>query len=227
MPPKKKKDSKTSKTTKKKNPKTEIAILQAALKVFGTLGYEETTISKIARAANLSEATIYEYFTSKEGVLFSLPDYYTAKEIKKMRDIEHYLHGAKAKMRALIQAYLEFYENNSLYSSVALLSLKGNRNFIKSKGYIAVREATHIVIEIFEEGIKEGVFRDDLDKYIVRNLVIGTIEHLAIQWVLLNRPKRITDYIEVIYDMVIRAIEKRAEKPSITLKVEGLNLETK
>ena len=43
----------------------EITIIEGALKVFGEKGFEETTISAISQAAKISEATFYEYFSSK------------------------------------------------------------------------------------------------------------------------------------------------------------------
>jgi TetR/AcrR family fatty acid metabolism transcriptional regulator len=50
-----------------------VQIIKAAEKVFARKGFAEATISDVAREAGLSDATIYEYFTSKEDLLFSIP----------------------------------------------------------------------------------------------------------------------------------------------------------
>jgi len=42
------------------------AIMQAALKVFGEVGYERASMSEIALRVGFSKATIYSYFPSKE-----------------------------------------------------------------------------------------------------------------------------------------------------------------
>lgn len=193
---------------KKRNPQKELAILEGALKVFGEKGFEATTISDICKAANISDATLYEYFNSKEDVLFSISEIYTGRELQRMKEISHFIHGAKERMRVIIQAYLEFYEGNPLYTSVALLNLKGNRNFLKSSAYQVVREASRTVVDTFNEGVEEGVFRDDIDGYLVRNMVLGFIEHLTIQWRLVGRPESISSYRDTIFDMVMRAIER-------------------
>ena len=114
-------------------------------------------------------------------------------------------------MRAIIQAYLEFYENNPLYTSVALLTLKGNRRYVASPAYESVREAAHSLIEVYQDGVERCVFRDDLDPYLVRNMVLGFIEHLTIQWLLVGRPKTIADHTDTIFQMVMRAVEKEDE----------------
>jgi AcrR family transcriptional regulator len=199
--------TRSPKKPRKQNLQKEINIIEGALKVFGEKGFEETTISAISKAANISDATLYEYFSSKDDVLFSIAKHYTQRELNRMRDVAHYIHSPKEKIRVIIQAYLEFYENNRLYTSVALLLLKGNRKFIKSEAYQVVRESAKTIVEAFKEGVSSGVFRKDLDPYIVRNMVLGFIEHLTIQWLLVGRPESISAYRDTIFDMVMRAIE--------------------
>jgi hypothetical protein len=122
----------------------------------------------------------------------------------------------------IIQGYLEFYEKNRMYTSVALLTLKGNRNFLKAPAYAVIRESSRSVVEAFQEGVKAGVFRDDIDGYLVRNMVLGFIEHLTIQWLLVGRPDSISGYRDVIFDMVIKAIEKRGDEDWLEVKVKGI-----
>ena len=221
---KKKSNGQSVKKGKKQNIEKENNIIEGALKVFGKKGVEETTISAISKAANISDATLYEYFSSKEDVLFSIPKLYTQREVDRLKEIAHYIHCPKEKIRVIIQGYLEFYENNRLYTSVALLSLKGNRNFIKSDAYRIIREASRTIIDTFKEGVQKGVFREDIDPYLVRNMVLGFIEHLTIQWLLVGRPKSISAYRDQIFDMVMRAIIKDSADDGMDLKCQTLNI---
>jgi TetR/AcrR family fatty acid metabolism transcriptional regulator len=209
------------KRDKRRNLTKEINIIEAALGVFGEKGFEETTISAICKAAGISDATLYEYFDSKEEVLFSIPELYTQRELERMEEIGRYVHGAKEKLRVIIQGYLEFYERNRMYTSVALLTLKGNRNFLKAPAYKVVREASRSVVDAFEQGVEEGVFRDDIDGYLVRNMVLGFIEHLTIQWLLVGRPERISEYKDILFDMVMKAIEKREDEDWLEVRVKA------
>ncbi len=220
----KKTNNGSPKKEKKKNLQKEINIIEGALKVFGKKGFEATTISAISKAAQISEATLYEYFSSKEDVLFAIPNLYTRRELEKIQEIAHYIHIPEERIRIIIQAYLEFYENNKLYTSVALLTLKGNRQFLKSPAYQVVKKSTNSLIEAFNLGVKAGAFRDDIDPYLVRNMIMGFIEHLTIQWLLVGRPESITQYRDTIFEMVIRAIEKRPDTESVDLKITGNNL---
>ncbi len=199
----------------------EIAIIEGALEVFGAKGFNETRIGEIARAAGVSEATLYQYFPSKEEILFAIPKLYTSRQLEKAREIAEYIVGARERMRFIIRSYLEFYEQHRLYSAVALLTLKGNRRFLESPSYQVVREAARPILEIYRQGVEEGVFRAEIDAHLVRNMVLGFIEHLTIQWLLLGRPERLTEHVDTIYEMVARAIDAPDERDVLKLEIRS------
>jgi TetR/AcrR family fatty acid metabolism transcriptional regulator len=212
---------------RKRNPQRELRILEAALALFGQKGFEATTVAAICEAAGVSEATLYEYFESKEQVLFSIADLYTRREFERFRDFLGFVHDPREKIRAVIQAYLEFYERNPLYTSVALLTLKANRNFAGSAAYDVVRRASRPIVEAFDAGVEAGIFRSDIDGTLVRNMVLGFIEHLTTQWLVVGRPEQISSYRDTIHDMVMRAIEKgrRGDPPTLRIEIRGADAE--
>ncbi len=198
---------KTKTKNRHNNRLKKIAILEGALKVFGEKGFEATTIAAICKSAKIADATLYEYFESKEDVLFSIAEFYTSQHLDNMKRVSHFIHNTREKMRLVIQSYLEFYEDNPLYSSVALLNLKGSRRFLQSPAYQVVRQASGSIVDVVFEGVEKGIFRDDANPYLIRNMVLGFIEHLTIQWLLLKRPEKISLFRDTIFDMVMRSID--------------------
>ncbi|NVN52811.1 TetR family transcriptional regulator [Mycolicibacterium hippocampi] len=55
----------------RKKARTRLAIRQEAFRLFDELGYCNTTIEQIAKAADVSPRTFYRYFSVKEAVLLS------------------------------------------------------------------------------------------------------------------------------------------------------------
>src|SRR6476620_11853768 len=55
----------------RKKLRTREAIATVALDLFAERGYQQTTVAEIAEAAEVSKATLFAYFPSKEEIVFS------------------------------------------------------------------------------------------------------------------------------------------------------------
>ena len=181
-------------------------ILEAAGKIFAKKGFHEATISEIARKAGLSDATIYEYFSTKEELLFSIPRETTRKGMERMKGYLNFIRGAGNRIRAIIYHYLWFYQNEPDYASVVMLVLKQNRKFLETEEYQIIREGFRGILTVIEEGIASGEFRPDTDPYLVRQVILGTMENIVIRWLLLGKPKDLTQYADPLTDLITEGI---------------------
>ncbi|MGQ9476389.1 MAG: TetR/AcrR family transcriptional regulator [Actinomycetota bacterium] len=194
-------------------------IIDAALKVFGEKGYYNATISEIARAAGVSEATIYEYFGSKEDLLFAIPGEITRQAVDFLEGMAPFIKGARNKVRAIVYGYYSLYKENPYYSSLVLLDLKHNRKFMEAEGYQAVRKAAGLLLEAIKEGMESGEFRDDIDPYLVRSMILGTIEHLFFRWHLKGRREELPDFVDDLLDILTKGIGKASEPPTYHINI--------
>ena len=183
------------------------AILDAGLEVFAQKGFQEATISEIAKRANVAEATIYEYFENKETLLFSIP----AKKQNEALDLLGFqlagIKGALNKIRKLVWFYFWFFQNNRPWTSVVLLILRQNKNFLNAPAYQLIRKWAQEILEIFQEGQEEGSIRKDVNIFVARNLLLGTVEHLTTRWILMEKPKDLTELANDVADLIINAVE--------------------
>jgi TetR/AcrR family fatty acid metabolism transcriptional regulator len=186
-------------------------ILKAAETTFAEKGFHDTTISEIARLANASEATIYEYFESKEELLFTIPIDFTRKFLDETDYIMRYVKGAENKLRALIHHRIDQMVTNERYAQITTSILKSNRNFLKTEAYRLVQKSARNWTKVLQEGIDNGEFRPEIKTYIVRAMIWGTIEHLVIRKAVLGEPKDMSEYLEDIIDVIIKGI--KVEKP--------------
>ena len=196
-------------------PKSEIRkeqILKAAMKTFAHKGFHDATISDVAREAKISDATIYEYFSSKEELLFSIPGKTTRKHKEELESILEFLRGAADKVRCIIHRYFWFFENNPDYASVTMLILKQNRKFLEMPAYKDVQDLSRLVLHLIKEGMATGEFRADINPYLVRAAILGTIEHLVIRRVLVGKPESLIDCSEQLADLIIMGIASPKEE---------------
>ncbi len=195
--------------------------MKAAKRVFARKGFHQAAMSAIAQEAGLSETTIYEYFSSKEEILFSIPAE-TSRQLAKMIEMPlKVIKGATNKLRALIYLLLMLHQNDPDYAAVSYLILKQNRKYVKTESYHLLRQRLRPYYDVIEEGIATGEFRNDLTPYLIRSTVMGTIEHLVIRKLLTGTQDNLVDYVDDILSLVTQGIEVKTPKKfnfSITLE---------
>ncbi len=187
-------------------------ILRHAMIVFGTRGFQNATISEIARNALVGDATIYEYFKSKEDLLLAIPVTVTKEAMLEIGEHMMGIKGAFNKLRKCIWWYLNFFEKNPEYASVVLLELKTSRTYISTEAYQAARTFYQLLVDIIREGQKEGVIRKETDVYLARSLCLGAIEHITIRWLLKDKKYPLTQYVDDLTDLLIKALKSEASE---------------
>ncbi|MEL7656012.1 MAG: TetR/AcrR family transcriptional regulator, partial [Bacillota bacterium] len=85
---------------KKENRKKRI--FESALMLFEELGFDKTTMEKIAENADLGVGTLYNYYPSKVELLFSIIDQGIDDYVK---ELDHVIHNNKNLNDALSEFY--------------------------------------------------------------------------------------------------------------------------
>lgn len=181
-------------------------IIDAAIEVFSRKGFQNSTISEIAQTANVAEGTIYQYFKSKEDLFFAIP-------IDKTKEFYHELElhlqgitGAENKIRKFVWYYLYHLQQNPEYARALMLEMRVNRNFANTKTFEAYRPLTYKILEIVEEGQEEGVVRKDVDKYMIRHLILGMLEHIVTRWLLKGEKGDLLDRYNEAVELMLQGI---------------------
>ena len=181
-------------------------IIQAAIEVFGKRSFRNSNISEIARRANVAEGTIYQYFRNKEDLFFSIP---IEKTKEFCAELELHLQGMVGpfnKIRKFIWYYLYFFKMNPEYGRILMLEMRVSRTFVKTKTYSFLRGSTSEILEIIKEGQEEGILRKDANPFVIRQLMLGILEHVVTRWLLKGEKYDLMDSYEDISKLVMDGI---------------------
>jgi len=207
--------------TDKNRPKTrKDRIMDAALSIFAEKGFQNSTITEVSKAAGVSEATIYEYFGTKEDLLFAIPEKISNDTFEESSKVIPYIKGVEGKIRAILLFYVQLYQSNPDYSALVLLQLMSNKRFRQTPAHAAIRKSSHVLLDCIREGIADGTFKKDSNPYLIRSMFMGTVEHLFIHWHMQGMPKRktsIADLLDPLIEIVFDGIRARKEEPGTTL----------
>lgn len=178
-------------------------ILEAAQQVFAQNGYHEATISDVARTAGISDATVYEYFSSKEEILFTIPVEPTHRVIETLESQLKYVRGASNKIRSCVYHFLSFYQDHPDYAWVVLVTLRENRKFFDTETFQKIRSGQQVIVDILEEGIASGELRPEIDSDLARVTLNGAIDYLVFRWLVRGQTWDLLEQVDPLTDLLI------------------------
>ena len=195
-------------------------IMDAALRIFAEKGFQNATITEISKEAGVSEATIYEYFGTKEDLLFAIPEKISKETSDATSKVIPFIKDVEGKMRAILLSYVQLYQSNPNYSALVLLQLMSNKRFRKTPAHAAIRRSAHRLLDCIKEGVADGTFKKNSNPYLIRSMLMGTIEHLFIHWHMQGMPKRktsIMDMLDPFIEIILDGIRAKEENAGLTL----------
>ena len=197
---------KMGKRVEKRPTNTRLSLIQAATRLFGSRGYDQTSISDIAREVGLSDGSIYTHFENKEELLLSIPNLWLrdaqAEIIEQLFGIE----GTFNKLRKFMWWFLRYVQKDPDIAKVTFLYLKTNRNFTETEEYQSIREVYSVLLDIIEQGMESGEVRADIKPYVARQIFLGTIEHIIIRWLLKEMSYDLFDDLPETFDLITNGL---------------------
>ncbi len=164
-------------------------ILDAAVAIFARDGYHHSRISDIAEQAGISVGSVYLYFGDKESILNRL---FSDLWARLAGELEVQCRRQDLTAVEKLDIMIDLIFNGFAHHADLAVVFVNEQNFLLEhsrpdfvKHYEAyLRMGTQIV----REGIKQGVFRPDVDLVVLRHFTFGGIRHLIHLWA--HEPKR-------------------------------------
>jgi AcrR family transcriptional regulator len=180
----------------RKRRETRDRISQAALDLFLTRGFDATTVEDIAHAAEVSKRSFFDYFPTKEDVLFAWQDEFGAAFAKAIAARPPSEPPVKVVEEALVAtvalaAYPRVYAIDELIRNTPALHA---RDYLK----YARLEATLAEALIAREPATHEGFRSR----ILAMVVVGAMRLAAGAWRTQGRPGTAQDYTRVAFTVV-------------------------
>jgi len=160
-------------------------------KTFNTI-----TTAEIAKTAGVTEALIYKYFQDKRDLLHQLLQEYLEEYIVQFNHDLKGIKGALNKLRKLIWTHINVYSTNRVFARILLIEVRNNQDYYHSETYQLVKTYSNVMLELIEEGVATGEIRNDIPMKLMRQCILGSIEHICLTGIIFNRemsPDQLTD----------------------------------
>ncbi|MFP3998372.1 MAG: TetR/AcrR family transcriptional regulator [Desulfobacterales bacterium] len=174
--------------------------------------FNSITTAEIARTSGVNEALIYRYFKDKRGLLHHV----LANDLKalvssiktELKDID----GELAKLHSLIRGHIHYYAENRIFAKILLLEVRNHPAYFKSEPYRIVQKYGSMILELIETGIKNKEIRNDLAPAIIRQVILGGIEHLCLPGVIFERDIPADQYAGDLCEIISHGVSTQSSK---------------
>ncbi|HTB06391.1 MAG TPA: TetR/AcrR family transcriptional regulator [Bacteroidia bacterium] len=154
--------------------KPEQQILKGAEELFFRYGLKGITMDDIAKHLGMSKRTIYEHFPTKDSIISALLKAHTDKN---SAQIKNFHETAKDAVEEIFMTMQELQSMFSVMNPRLLFELKKFHPKVWSEFEDFKRNVIlQSVVDNIKTGIKQGIYRDDLDLEILSRLRIEEVE---------------------------------------------------
>jgi len=166
---------------------TETKIIQAALEIFVRKGYHGTSILEITNKVGVTKGALYAHFSSKGELLLKIIDEFKSRFIGGMISaLEECSGNALDRIHRIISFNSRFaLENQDLCVFLTFLTseLNADVDFEPAlKG--TYRQYRQVISEIIGQGIRQGLFKKELDPDVAALTFMALHDGVLHQWVL-------------------------------------------
>jgi AcrR family transcriptional regulator len=192
-------------------------ILDAAEKVFVRKGFDSATMDDVAESAELSKATIYLYFSSKEEIYFAIFLRGQRKLADMIRKENLSISDTREKLKAYLSAMIRFQKRypkyfEAFYHFFTREVTIADNSIYRHEHEKTSRELFNYWIELVQKGKKEKLIRSDLN-----DLRSG-----AIMWIQLVGFLKIYPVMKKVMKKNYKVIDKEIMEDYFELTLSGV-----
>lgn len=184
------------------------AILKVAEHHFATKGYEKTTLAEVAATLNIGKAAIFENFKSKRKILFGISRQKNQALVNETSSGLQYNFQAEILLRRFVRHYLTYLQSIKNYLAILIFELKSNRRFYHSRSYQSFRRYNEELIRILSKGRQANIFSDRSSIYLCCHLIFGSVDHMALAWLLFHQPPSLLDQADELIKLFLQAVRR-------------------
>jgi TetR/AcrR family transcriptional regulator, fatty acid metabolism regulator protein len=179
------------------------AIIDAAIRVIAEHGYHNAQVSKIAREAKVADGTIYLYFENKDDVLISLFSEKMGAFISKVEEELATVASPADQLHKLIRLHFAHLENDPKLAVVTQIELRQSNPEVRKGIRDILKRYLDVIDRVVEDGIRQGVFRPDLDVRVTRKMIFGTLDEMVTSWIIGGCKYSLLDQTDAVHRLFI------------------------
>lgn len=190
-------------------------ILEAAEHLFAKRGFFKTSMAEIAREAEFSVGSLYQFFESKDAIYVALLEEKFDNYIAMVRRDIGRANDVPGKIEAMIRAKLGFFEQNRDFFRIYVSEWGGSewtmRSDLGKEVWKKYQAYLGLITKVIRAGVREGLFRKSNPREMAY-LFTGMTNILIHQWILGPGRESLIDKAGLIQDVFLKGVTRRGRQ---------------
>ena len=181
-------------------------ILEAAAELFSTKHYHEVMMDDVARLISVAKGTVYNYFTSKEELYFTIMHTRMENLLSTLKQkIESEQNSIDSLRAFVVHLYMFMMKHRKFFLIYQRETLNKQNSFCEEMLSLE-KQMKQMIIQIISRGESEGVFRK-VDEEFAISLIFGSIYGAVQRGINENIPDEIAaKEKEEIFDFILHGL---------------------
>ncbi|WP_166241361.1 TetR/AcrR family transcriptional regulator [Paenibacillus turpanensis] len=174
-------------------------ILDAAQLLYGTKGYQQTSVSDIVKQIGVAQGTFYYYFKSKEEAADALIERHLHAILGPMKEIV--MSDSRTGLQKLASLLLHELDEENGHSDVFQYLHHENNTALHQRMVVQmVKQAAPMLASLLEQGNREGTFRVEQPQLVAEFMLTGFqfwLDPSVFQWNDEERSHRVRKVLQI------------------------------
>ncbi len=192
----------------KTNPPGRIKLMNSFAQLMEEKDFNSITTAEIASNASVTEGLIYKYFKDKKDLLYQVLNEHFMEFYAKIGNRIANEATCIEQLEVIIFSSLESYAENRLLSKMLLLEVRNSLEFFTSDAYGMVRKYAAVILETIEKGIEAHEIKPQTDAFLLRKVILGSIEHACLGEIIFGREVDIDQVSSGISDIIFNGVKQ-------------------
>jgi AcrR family transcriptional regulator len=192
----------------------QLDLLQAATRVFARDGIAKAKMADIAAEAGMSVSSIYDYYPSKEDLAYEIPIRRLAEFYAEFLAQAPALGSMRQRLHRFLSMATDYARRDPDWARLLYLEIWPSVLIEEARVRRAVDDFGRIVVAMLREGGRRGEWDAELDPYRMATILMGSITHMIITWLLYRRPEDLSRATGPMVDQLLRLLELPESRPA-------------
>lgn len=189
-------------------------ILRAATRLFGERGIDRTSLTDVARAADVPLPSLYDYFADKQALVLAVPEENFAALYAELQ--AHAASGPRDQAERIRSTYLlnfDYIRRNPGWGRVFFLQIWPSVFAGEPQVRASVDRYARHYVRLIEQAIRTKRYRADLDPYLAMTILMGAMCQLTAVWLLYDRPFELVARARLLFETIEWSFLDRTRRP--------------